>query len=164
MRYISSDTNIWIDFIVIQCLEYPFRLSYTYCMSRDAIEDELLSPKESGQQLLALGLEPVDITDEELLLAIGYRNRYIKISAYDAIALAIAKARGIILLTGDKSLRKAAQTEKVEFRGSLWILDQLMENSLVTPDEYRAALMALQKVNGSEVRLPSDEIRKRLDQ
>ena len=164
MRYISSDTNIWIDFIVIQCLEYPFRLGYTYCMSRDAIEDELLSPKESSQQLLALGLEPVDITDEELLLAIGYRNRYIKISAYDAIALAIAKARGIILLTGDKSLRKAAQTEKVEFRGSLWILDQLIENNLVTQDEYRDALMALEKVNGSEVRLPSDEIRKRLDQ
>ena len=164
MRYISSDTNIWIDFIVIQRLEYPFRLGYTYCMSRDAIEDELLSPKESGQQLLALGLEPIDITDEELHLAFGYRKRYIKISAYDAIALAIAKARGIVLLTGDRALRKAAQTERVEFRGSLWILDQLMENSLVTPDEYRGALIALEKVNGSEVRLPPEEIRKRLEQ
>ena len=42
MQYISSDTNVWIDFVTIQKTEMPFRLPYTYIMSKDAVEDELL--------------------------------------------------------------------------------------------------------------------------
>ena len=42
MQYISSDTNVWIDFVTIQKTEIPFRLPYTYIMSKDAVEDELL--------------------------------------------------------------------------------------------------------------------------
>lgn len=44
MDYISSDTNVWIDFSVIDRVSLPFRLPYTYIMNVDAIEDELLSP------------------------------------------------------------------------------------------------------------------------
>lgn len=51
MEYVSSDTNIWIDFSVIQKIELPFRLPYTYIMSEDAIADELRSPPELGQEM-----------------------------------------------------------------------------------------------------------------
>ena len=37
MQYISSDTNVWIDFALIHRLDLPFRLGFTYCMSSDAI-------------------------------------------------------------------------------------------------------------------------------
>lgn len=43
MEYISSDTNIWIDFAIIEKLELPFKLPYIYLMDNDAIEDELLN-------------------------------------------------------------------------------------------------------------------------
>lgn len=46
MEYISSDTNVWLDFATINRLEIPFKLPYTYIMNEDAITDELLSPKE----------------------------------------------------------------------------------------------------------------------
>ena len=45
MIYISSDTNVWLDFYIINRLDYPFRLPYIYIMNQDTIEDELLSPK-----------------------------------------------------------------------------------------------------------------------
>jgi len=42
MEYISSDTNVWIDFFVIGRTEIPFYLPYTFVMNCDAIDDELL--------------------------------------------------------------------------------------------------------------------------
>jgi hypothetical protein len=30
MEYISSDTNVWLDFMMIEQLELPFRLPYIY--------------------------------------------------------------------------------------------------------------------------------------
>ena len=62
MQYISSDTNVWIDFVTIQKTEIPFRLPYTYIMNKEAVENELLSPKGLGQELISYGLVPVGIT------------------------------------------------------------------------------------------------------
>ena len=52
MEYISSDTNVWLDFATINRLEIPFKLPYTYIMNEDAITDELLSPKELRDNLV----------------------------------------------------------------------------------------------------------------
>ena len=62
MDYISSDTNVWIDFSAIRRTELPFRLPFTYIMSELAIEDELITPSGIGQELVSLGLMPVKIT------------------------------------------------------------------------------------------------------
>ena len=91
MQYISSDTNVWIDFVTIQKTEIPFRLPYTYIMNKEAVENELLSPKGLGQELISYGLVPVGITIDEFFLAEQYGHMYIKLSIYDRIALAIAK-------------------------------------------------------------------------
>ena len=44
MEYISSDTNIWIDFNTVDSLDVPFMLreDFTYIMSSDTVNDELL--------------------------------------------------------------------------------------------------------------------------
>ena len=164
MQFISSDTNVWIDFVTIQKLEIPFRLPYTYIMSQYAVDDELLSPLGLGQKLLSYGLLPVTITIDEFLLAEEYGNRYIKLSIYDRIALAIAKIRQITLLTGDGALRKAAKQENVPVMGTLGILDQLWEQRYITAVEYKICLEELLKNNGGAIRLPSAEIRSRLEQ
>ena len=51
MEYISSDTNVWLDFVVIGRLELPFRLPYIYLMNQEAAEDELLNPPGLGEDL-----------------------------------------------------------------------------------------------------------------
>lgn len=76
MDYISSDTNVWIDFSVIDRVGLPFRLPYTYIMNVDAIEDELLSPGGLKDALLQSGLVAVEMTIEEFELAEMFGNRY----------------------------------------------------------------------------------------
>ena len=163
MEYISSDTNVWVDFATIDRLEYPFRLPYTYLMNNDVVEKEALSPKGLGDKLLELGLQAVELTIEEFFLAEEYTTKYAKPSLYDCVALAIAKTRGIILLTGDGPLRKAAKAEGVQVMGTIGVLDQLVERELIKREEYRYCIEELQRYNGRNVRLPAEELEKRLE-
>ena len=121
MDFISSDTNVWIDFASIEKLELPFRLPYKYIMSKDAVNEELLSPVGLGAQLVSYGLIPVEITIDEFFLADEYGRTYKKLSVHDRMALAIGKQRSIILLTGDGALRKAAKEEGITVTGTLGI-------------------------------------------
>ena len=163
MEFISSDTNVWLDFATINRLEIPFKLPYTYIMNEDAIEDELLSPKEMKENLVGLGLQAVELSEEEFYLAEEYNAKYTKPSLYDCVALAIAKVRGITLMTGDGPLRKAAEQEKVPVIGTIGILDQLYEGKHIEKEEYVCCIEELLKNNGQKVRLPEKELQKRLD-
>ena len=163
MRYISSDTNVWIDFLTIGEIGLPFQLPYTYIMNEDAIEDELLTPPGFKETLLEQGLLPVEMTIEEFFLAEKYGTQYLRLSIHDRIALAIAKLRGITLLTGDGALRNAAKKEGVPLLGTLGILDQLHQQNLISRSHYRDCLKHLAKYNGGVIRLPKDEIAVRLD-
>lgn len=162
MRYVSSDTSVWIDFSIIYRTEFPFRLPYTSIMNRDAVEDELLSPENLKEELLHHGLISVEIMIEEFLLAEGYGTMYQKLSRYDRIALAIAKTRNIILLTGDGALRKAAVKEDVNVIGTIGILDQLLAENRISREEFEDCMLELDKYNGREVRLPQSELNQRL--
>lgn len=162
MEYISSDTNVWIDFKTIAKTELPFLLPYTYIMNEDAIQDEVLSPPGFGAQLVQLGLRPVELTEAEFFMAAGFASKYIRLSRYDRIALAIAKCRNITLLTGDKALRRAAGRENVNVLGTLGILDQLFDNRHISLMEYLDCLKLLERYNGGTIRLPKAEITLRL--
>ena len=158
MEYISSDTNVWIDFSVIQRMDYPFRLPYTYIMFHEAIENEMLSPGLS--EAVSYGLVPVKLTTEEFFLAEDYGGKYIRLSLYDRIALAIAKKREIVLLTGDGALRKAAAQENVKLVGTLGILDQLLSTRKINVNEYIYCLEGL--MADRTRRLPRKELEERI--
>ena len=162
MEYISSDTNIWLDFAVINRLDIPFKLPYTYIMNEDAVADELLSPKDMKEALLGFGLKPVELSEEEFYLAEEYNSKYRKPSLYDCVALAIAKVRGIVLLTGDGALRKAAEQENVTVVGTIGLLDQAYEGEFISKPEYMACIKELLVNNGGKVRLPEEELQKRI--
>lgn len=162
MQFISSDTNIWLDFENIGKISLPFRLDYIYLMEHDAIEDELLSPPDLGRRLTELGLKSVEMTMIEFSLAEEYGARYKKLSTYDRVALSIAKCRKITLMTGDLALRKAAEKESVNVLGTLGIMDQLAAERRIDQSEYRECIQNLSKLNGGIVRLPEDELARRL--
>lgn len=163
MVYISSDTNVWVDFAIINKLELPFLLPYTFLMNEDAVEDELLSPKGLRKSLVELGLVSVELSEEEFYLAEEYNSRYTKPSLYDCVALAIAKVRGITLMSGDGPLRKVAEQENVRVIGTIGVLDELYHGKYIDSQHYLACLLELKKHNGQKVRLPEKELQKRLD-
>ena len=164
MEYISSDTNVWIDFSMISKLKIPFLLDCTYIMFKDAIEDEIRSPKKLKEELIKLGLEGVTITTSEYYYADELGSRYPRLSTYDRIALAIAKKRNITLLTGDMALRKAAISENVLVIGTIGLLDRLIDEEKIDKVEYLKCISALLEFNGNGVRLPEEELKKRLDE
>lgn len=163
MEYISSDTNIWLDFSKIDELSLPFKLPYTYLMNEDAISDEMLSPPGLGEELIRLGLERAEWTEEEFYLADELNRKYRKLSIYDSAALAIAKHRSIVLLTGDMALRKAAQAEGVTVMGTIGILDELYIGRKIDQEKYRQCLLRLLNLNGDGVRLPEKELIARIE-
>lgn len=79
------------------------------------------------------------------------------------ISVAIAKCRGIILLTGDGPLRRAAQSEGVNVMGTIGVLDQLYGGTYIETEEYLECLKRLQHYNGGRVRLPAKELEKRVE-
>lgn len=160
--YISSDTNVWIDFYEIGHIDHPFRLNFEYFISRDTFRDEFIKSESMRMSLLSLGLQLAEATEDEFTCAITFQNRYVELSLYDAFALSIAKARGWTLLTGDMPLRKAAIKEGVEVHGTIWVYDQLKAQGKVTEDEYENAINELiEAVRIGKCRLPIAELIKR---
>ncbi|ADL35472.1 PIN domain-containing protein [Butyrivibrio proteoclasticus B316] len=161
MKYISSDTNIWLDFETISRTDLPFLLPCTYVMYKEALEEEVVSPPDLLEDLRKKGLVAVELTTEEFFYAAECVAKYVKISKYDSTALAIAKHRGIPLLTGDNALRKAAIKEGVEVIGTIGILDTLYEGNYINSTEYKYCLEQL--LEHAERRLPTEEMKKRLE-
>lgn len=112
--------------------------------------------------MIKMGLHKTELTEEEFFLAEELSEKYVKPSSFDCIALAIAKVRGIILLTGDGPLRKAAKAEGVQVMGTIGILDQLFEGQYIDLNEFRHCMNELLKHNNGKVRLPENELIKRL--
>ena len=161
MKYISSDTNIWLDFSSISRTDLPFRLPCTYIMYKEALRKEIITPPELLDGLIKQGLIGVELTIEEFIYAGELAGKYVKLSGYDRTALAIAKYRNIPLLTGDNPLRKAATKEGVEVFGTIGLLDKLYEGKYIDKKEYLFCLKSL--LMHKERRLPADEIQKRID-
>lgn len=161
--FISSDTNIWIDFFEINHLDHPFLIEHQYYLSSAAFEDELIQSAELREALLQNGLCLTELTDEEFDLAQGFRSTYRRLSSYDAFALAIAKARSWTLLTGDNPLRRAAEREGVECHGIIWIYDELLDQRRIAVEDYCEAMqLLLTAVQENRCRLPVEELVKRL--
>ena len=107
---------------------------------------------------------PTEMTTEEFFLAEELNMKYAKPSIFDCVALAIAKNRGIVLLSGDGPLRKTAEKEGVEVKGTLGILKELYDNLYIDKEEYLSCLKKLQYYNGGKVRLPSRIIELMIEQ
>lgn len=163
MEYISSDTNVWIDFSIIDRLSLPFKLPYTYLMNDEAISNELLQPAGLGERLVFMGLQATELSEEEFYLADELNSKYAKPSLFDCIALSIAKCRRLTLLSGDGALRNAAIREGIKVIGTIGLLDELYQRKLIDNSEYLFCLSELQKHNGGRVRLPAAELQKRID-
>ena len=161
MKYISSDTNIWIDFNTISRTDLPFRLPCTYIMYKEALRKEIINPPELLTDLQKRGLIGVDLTIEEFFYADELSKKYVKLSGYDRTALAVAKYRKIPLLTGDNPLRKAAEKEGVEVFGTIGLLDKLYEGDYINKLEYQFCLESL--LEHKERRLPEEELQKRIE-
>ena len=160
MNYISSDTNIWLDFYVIDKLNLPFKLDFVYLMHYETVDKEVLSPPELCDLLLEYGLRKTEMTFDEYYYVPNLENKYPKLSKYDRIALSIAKHRKIPLLTGDKPLRSAAEKEGVEVLGSIGLVDEMINKNIISDEEGLVCFKGF--LEHKERRLPEDILKQKI--
>lgn len=149
MRVVVTDANIIIDMAAGSLLEEMFRLSgWEFCVPDVLYVEEL---QEHYGNLPARGLRVLAQPAESVDQIAQLRLRYRALSTNDLFALTLARSMGCALLSGDGPLRRAADAEGVEVRGTLWLMHALLGAHLVTVDRAAAAYEAM-RIDGS--RLP----------
>lgn len=138
-------------------IEDMFRLTFLEFAVPDVLYLRELAEQHArlpGLGLRILSLQPDAITDAEALRAKCRRP-----SMNDLFALALARAEGCPLLSGDGNLRSAAEAEHVEVHGTLWLVEQLREELELDVVRARRSY-ELMRLDGS--RLPWDEVEAQL--
>lgn len=140
--FLVGDCNVWIDLDIGGLLGYVFRLPFGW-LAPDVVVAELTRDRPSGHRLIQLGLDVRELPGELTARVVELRQRYLRPSTPDLFALTLAEALGIALITGDGSLREAAEKEGVEVHGTLWVLDEMVGRGVATAPEAADALQAM---------------------
>lgn len=155
-QLLISDANILIDLedgdLIIELFKLPFQFQVPDMLFADELEEDHGYLLEHGLQLGEL--TPESISEVEALV-----QRYKQPSRYDCFALMLAKQEKCPLLTGDQNLRKAAEQENVEVKGTLWVVEAMIMHQVIT---VQTARMAYERMKQKARRLPWDIAEKRL--
>jgi len=169
MKLVVCDGSVLIDLERGILLQATFQLPFTFAVP-DLLYSRELRP-HNGSALIAMGLQVMMLPGSGLSLAQGYRVRQPRLSLPDALALALAKEGGDVLLTGvaathttgshtllsgDAALRELARIEKVECRGIFWVFDEIESQGILTASELEIALSSI--TAHPRCRLPKAEI------
>ena len=145
------DTSVWIHLEKGGLFDQAFRLPVKWC-SPDVIVEELGQP--SVEEVIACGLQSVELSAEQVQEIVALRKKYRGPGTKDLSALVLARSLGTTLVTGDRHLREAAETEGVTVHGTLWLLDAMVAQSIIS--QQRAA-QALEAMLAAGSRLPRRE-------
>lgn len=152
------DANILIDIhhgnLTISLFRMPFSLVTT-----DLIASELEVP--SYEYLAELGLRSIELSSDQIEQLLQLFSLYRRLSIMDLSALILAEERRMPLLTNDRPLRDMATEAGVEVHGTLWILDKMIDQNLISSGD---AADALESMIAKGSRFPPSESSKRMKQ
>ena len=156
MSLIVSDANIFIDMEAGGLIRQMFHLPEIFSVPNILYEEELLEhhPELPTYGLVILDIKPVFVSEAFRLGGI-----YNEPSQNDLLALALAKQEKCPLLTGDGKLRRAAEKEAVEVKGTLWLMQEMINKKLIN---YETTKAAYDSMRAEGRRLPWDKIEKQL--
>lgn len=156
MALIISDANILIGFEHAGLTPRLFQLELELAVPDLLYHDEL--SKHHGD-LPSLGLQLLELSPALISQAYEYRRQHPKPSIYDLFALVLSLDRECPLLTGDKALRLLASDKGIDVFGTIWLMEQLFNDKLITIDEMETAYDSMLD---NQSRLPEREIRRQL--
>jgi predicted nucleic acid-binding protein len=148
MLILVSDANILIDIEDSNLTPVIFWLPYEITVPDILFELEL---RERHSHLLEAGLKVKSLSAASVMKTESLTAQYPRPSIIDHSALALAIQEQCPLLTGDKDLRIAAKQEGVEVHGTIWIIEQLLNQKLIQLHKAKASFDVM-KAKGS--RLP----------
>jgi len=157
MLLLISDANILIDMEDGNLIPVVFQLPYEIAVPDILFELEL---RERHSCLLKAGLKVKSLTAESVKQTEFLTQQYPRPSMMDHSALALALQERCPLLTGDKDLRVAAKREGVEVHGTIWVIEELLNQKIIQQPQAKVSFDAM-KIKGS--RLPWGDVDKLLN-
>lgn len=162
MKYIVTDTNIFLDMLGIGALTMLFELEMNIGTT-DFVVQEIIKADQAKelQHFINKGnLSVFSFPAEELqqILTLKTKRNLRRIADKSVLWKALQlKCR---VLTGDKNLRKEAEEQGLDVSGSLWVISTLVSSGKVKSTEGIAMLQKLKQINSS---LPAAEIDKLME-
>lgn len=154
MLLLISDANVLIDIEDGGLTRAMFNLPYQFAVPDVLFYEEL---HEHHSHLLQYGLISKTLSGKIVSEAYKLRQQHSRPSMNDLLALSLAKYENCRLLTGDKDLREVAQSYLVDVHGTIWLVEQMIENQKIT---IEVGQTAFQKMKNSGRRLPWNLIEK----
>jgi hypothetical protein len=137
-RSCCIDANILFDFVAGDIFDTLFLLPFDFHTS-DIVAYEI-SGSYSEEQLAALGLIILALNESETLEILGMKREHIGLSVEDISILFLSRKHGTIILSNDGSLRGLADASRIEYHGTLWLLEEMIRNEILRPHESASAL------------------------
>lgn len=150
MLLLISDANILMDVEVGDLIAPMFSLGYQFAVPDVLYYEEL---EEQHAHLLDMGLETRTLSGKSVERVQTLSQTYVKPGRNDLFALALAEVEKCPLLTGDAALRQAAEAERVEVKGTVWLIAEMVRKQRIT---VTVARVALHKMRTNGRRLPWD--------
>ena len=159
MKLIITDSSVFFDIIKIEALPEFFALDFEICTT-DFVKGEILESEQReqiemfirSQQLTVFTLNEIEIES-----VVNFKTTRFFKTLIDKTVLWKAKQLNCPLLTGDAKLRNEAIDHGVTVHGSLWVIEMIVESSIVTANK---GIIFLEKLKIINDRLPLDEIDK----
>lgn len=127
MQLLISDANILIDMEEGGLLATMFSLSFEFLIPDILFYEEL---EEQHPHLVGMGLTIQTLDSALVTRGAALAALYPKPGRNDLFALALAEYTRCPLLTGDANLRIAAETENIEVRGTIWLIEEMVRSGL----------------------------------
>lgn len=137
-----SDANILIDVEVGGLLAPMFSLGYQFAVPDVLYFEELA---EQHAHWCDMGLIVKSLPAEGVARVQALSQKYKRPSRNDLFALALAEQAQCTLLTGDASLRLAAEAERVVVKGTIWLVTEMVHRKCITASLARVAYKAMQE-------------------
>ncbi len=145
------DTNAIIDLHKADLITNLFLLPCRFVVS-DFVQKELLHPPFAA--LVDMGLSVQSLSSDSVQELMDLIDRYPHPSYADLSVLLLAKNLHRPLLTGDQALIHVAVAHGVEWRGTCWLLDYMVNSRVITPE---MAIGAWQRMRSHGRNPPRDE-------
>ena len=152
MAILVSDANIFVDITVANLTTAVFQLEDSIATPDVLYWQEL---QAHHPELPGLGLRIEQLPSEGVAEVERLHTNYTGPSSNDLFALVLAKTNEWTLLTGDRSLRQAAEEEAVEVHGTLWHVERMVTTQVINIEQ---AVTAFDLMRENHRRLPWNEV------
>jgi len=156
MHFLIHDASVLIDLINGGLLDEVLRLSYIM-ETTDFVRREITDPDQRIvlESCISDGkLSVIYSVADHIPKIVEIQREFAKLSISDCSVIYFAGSQNGIIISGDKILRNAAKSKKLEVHGTLWAMDQLVEKGLIGPTYARDRLLAMIQKNN---RLPRQQ-------